>query len=858
MKRTEEAHGGGSDAKSVRVLPFSHLDLFWTGTREECLSRGNHIIAKVMDLLERHEDFRFLLETMNFVHHYLSCFPEQAERMKRLIAKGRLEVGPIWTATYLNLPGGETLTRNLVYGRKYAERTLDCRPSTVHFGDLPGYTPQYPQIAKKAGIDSAVITRSGPWGIPLFQWEGLDGSTILSYSAARGYGYYSVRIDWHKDYDALAQSSLAQALDEDTAMMDNPFMIHWGCDLFAPNEQLILNVRKWNSEGKRPLRFSTLKEYFDEVRNATETPVLKGEIPSVWPNIESSWPDIWPEDLKCEASLNMAEFLSSACLLNGYDDYPSAQLEDAWKSLLDAMDHNQNSQGGEEADRDKLELKRKSRLIAEGVSDKMAWRLAGKVRTPAEDAFPIVLFNSMSWERNEIVRARASIFGEVRTQDIPEFRKGVKLVDADGTTVLYVPLNVYEGLSMALDIAFHASHVPAAGYKAYYLVPGENPYVSIRTCKITADADADAANPRRNKGHDIYESSHYRVSVDAITGEISIYDLTAQKPLLEKMSIAGVEERRGDYITNMAPSGRVFPALVDKIETLDNNAVWCRFRISGSVYGMPFVQTCTLYHESADIRIENEIDWKEPRWVRIQQLFTCPDANAEVRYGVPYGSVRFPETMPGIAGTKDTTDEVDSETCKTLRLCRDWIDIGDASFGVSIGCDHRMWEIDGNILRSYMVRGSGFCFANKRLPDGKKEAISRPPAGKYKFSYVIRPRREAFVDGTSFRCGLELNNPLRPVANAFPRKDGELAPSGSLVEIDGKSPIVMSSFKKSEEGRGLTLRCFETVGRSSKLELPEIPGLKPSETDMLEEMRIEVPGRTVEFAPFEIKTFIYE
>ena len=34
----------------VYVVPFSHLDLFWAGTREECLSRGNRIISKAVGL----------------------------------------------------------------------------------------------------------------------------------------------------------------------------------------------------------------------------------------------------------------------------------------------------------------------------------------------------------------------------------------------------------------------------------------------------------------------------------------------------------------------------------------------------------------------------------------------------------------------------------------------------------------------------------------------------------------------------------------------------------------------------------------------------------------------------------------
>jgi hypothetical protein len=41
------------------VIPFSHLDLFWAGTREECLARGNRIIAPALRIARDHPEFRF-------------------------------------------------------------------------------------------------------------------------------------------------------------------------------------------------------------------------------------------------------------------------------------------------------------------------------------------------------------------------------------------------------------------------------------------------------------------------------------------------------------------------------------------------------------------------------------------------------------------------------------------------------------------------------------------------------------------------------------------------------------------------------------------------------------------------------
>ncbi len=54
-------------ATDVYVVPFSHLDLFWAGTREECLSRGNRIITKAVHMAAHYPEFRFLLEDEVFV-----------------------------------------------------------------------------------------------------------------------------------------------------------------------------------------------------------------------------------------------------------------------------------------------------------------------------------------------------------------------------------------------------------------------------------------------------------------------------------------------------------------------------------------------------------------------------------------------------------------------------------------------------------------------------------------------------------------------------------------------------------------------------------------------------------------------
>lgn len=849
----------------VYVVPFSHLDLFWTGTREECLSRGNLIISKALELLEQHDDFRYLIETANFLDQYLDCYPKELERIKKLAISGRLELAPLWTGIYQNLPGGETLVRNVLYAKHYIKSKLGIDPIVAHFGDLPGYTPQFPQIAKLSGIKNILMSRGGPSSTPLFNWEALNGDKVISYFSWQGYAAYAMGCDWHKTYDNMLSETMHKFI-ADKLQKEPCGMIHWGSDLYAPIENIVHNVRKWNENQESKLQFSTLTEFFNVAEEGEGIPVLKGELPSAWPNVESSWPDIWAEDLPCEAALHMAEFLSSYCLMHGWLDYPQSQLEDAWKALLDGMDHNQNGQGGERADRDKLQLKLYSKYSAERIIDKMSWRLASRVPLlHCESAFPVVVFNSMSWQRDGIVSGHIAIFGKVRSCDIPEFSEGLSLVNDTGESIPYVVLSQNEGLSVTQEIAFRAD-VPSAGYRTYYIVPAKNPINDRKTCHIHLDSDIDKdatristfstdcvvqAGPRRSQSLNTYENDFFKISIDSITGTLNVYDKILKKSLLEKIEIAGIEERRGNYISDMTPSGRTFPAIISNIETIDNNAVWCRIRITGSIYSMPFTQIITLYCEIPEISLENEIDWLEPRWVRLEQLFEYPEKGAEICYGIPFGYIKYPEILSG--STSHEWDEISQENRNKLRLCRHWVDIGNDTSGATIAADHRMWEFEDKRLRSYMLRGSGYCFGVRRNTSGELENISRPPAGKYRFRYTIKPRYRSLAEANSYRCGWELNHPCKLTAVSGTNGKSTMTASDSLVDFSNTS-LVTTAIKKCEDSNSLLIRVFESAGKQTSI-LPEKLNFSLHQTDIMEQ-NIE------EFSPqcksFEIKTIIID
>ena len=144
---TAQPAAEAAEPRQVYLVPFSHLDFFWAGTREECLARGNRIIARAIQLAKQFPDFRFLIEDDDFVANFAESHNSSPDLddLKRLVKEGRIEIAPKWAAIFQDLQDGEILSRNLVYRKRYARSVFGVDPQAAQISDLPGYTPQYPR-----------------------------------------------------------------------------------------------------------------------------------------------------------------------------------------------------------------------------------------------------------------------------------------------------------------------------------------------------------------------------------------------------------------------------------------------------------------------------------------------------------------------------------------------------------------------------------------------------------------------------------------------------------------------------------------------------------------------------------------
>ena len=839
--------------REVYIVPFSHLDLYWAGTQEECLSRGNRIITKAMGLAERYPDFRFLLEDDDFVADFVDGHrgAPELEAFKRLVKEGRIEIAPKWAAIYQNLPRGEALVRNVVLGKRYAREVFGVDPQTAHLGDIPGFTRQYPQILRKADTPYMVMTRMGPPDQSLFHWKAPDGSAILVWNTIKGYGW-GADIGLHRDLDDARLADISGDVDSVQATSAGPVYLGWGTDLWAPSQKLMVNVAVLKQRlAPRHLRLATPDEFFRAAKDAAEIPVLSGEIPSSWANLTTSLTPLWPPVIAATDTLLNSEKFAAINYALGYAPYPGAEFDSLWKDVLKSMDHNNDGQGGEAGDQRKLGYAQVVSLRAGQILRDSLRNIAERVQHPFPRSTPIVVFNPLSWTRDDIVKTHVTLFGDIESNDIDDYRKGMRLLDEKGASIPFQVEEYTEWFSRAVDLVFIARGVPSLGYKTYYLVPADKPDVFPNACQTKLESDSELNQSTRIMGSDVLDNEYYRVSADRATGRISIWDKELNHAVANDIEIAAAEERGGDDLSIIPLTGRTIVNVIGGVELDENGPVQTVMRITGDVAGVPIVQRLTLYQGLKRIDIEDRVDWKPGRSMNIEQVFPLPQKNMEVRNGTPFGSMAATDIMPN-TGPRNS-DEIPMDTWKRWRQIQDWVFAGTGEWGFTLSADHQFLTVGDSEIRAGMLRGTRFSPVNV-VRGGRPYQNLWPPTDTYVFHYSFTSGRGDWAAAKSWRAGMAFSTPLIPVTSANELSQKPLPPVRSFCSLDADN-LVITALKKADADGSIVLRIFEIRGDKAESPVQFLGQLRRFSTvNLLEEAGPMQEGDILRLGPYEIST----
>ena len=194
------------------------------------------------------------------VDDYLEVRPDAEPLIRRLVAEGRLAIGPWQILMDEFLVSGETLVRNLELGWARATE-LGGAMRVGYLPDMFGHVAQMPQILRRAGIDRAVVWRGVPAVIDrnTFAWESPDGSVVEAEYLVGGYGNGAHLFD----VPGRLKAKLAEHVDANEPFYGrHSILAMYGTDHAVPSPRLADLVDAINADDSPVVvRLETLAEY---------------------------------------------------------------------------------------------------------------------------------------------------------------------------------------------------------------------------------------------------------------------------------------------------------------------------------------------------------------------------------------------------------------------------------------------------------------------------------------------------------------------------------------------------------------------------------------------------------------------
>ena len=189
LRPAMECHNG-STAPTMWMVANSHIDLAWLWPAEETFHKSARTYSNQLALMEEYPEYRFLLCEPALLEMLRTFDPEVFQRVKEAHARGQIDAdGVFFIECDSNFPTGESLIRQLLWGKKWYKENFGVTPRVAWHPDSFGYSAALPQLLRAFDVPyfaTQKLLRADPecerFPYQDFIWEGMDGSTVLANS----------------------------------------------------------------------------------------------------------------------------------------------------------------------------------------------------------------------------------------------------------------------------------------------------------------------------------------------------------------------------------------------------------------------------------------------------------------------------------------------------------------------------------------------------------------------------------------------------------------------------------------------------------------------------------------------------
>ena len=630
IKEFYEKECGNSDV-TVNYIGHTHIDVAWQWTLAQTREKVQRSFGTVLTLMEKYPEYLFMSSQPQLYEYLKEEDPKLYEKVKERIKEGRWEAeGAMWLEADCNLSSGESLIRQIIYGKRYMKEEFGVDNKILWLPDVFGYSVSMPQILKKCGVDKFVTSKIS-WSetntLPYdsFMWQGLDGTEIYTrFLTAQNHEDYLKNINYSTyvgDVTPTMNLGTWERYQQKEYSNECIVTFGYGDGGGGPTEEMIETVRRleYGLPGMPKAQMSFAGDFLDrEEKSFQKYCDESGKIPK-WVGelyleyhrgTYTSVARNKKNNRECEFLCQDTETLSVINNLLLGEAYPQEVLYNAWKKILLNQFH------------DIIPGSSIHEVYVDSDADYL------KVRT-------------------EVGKEKTDRFASLSANIC---KAGILVYNPNSFTA--------SGYAKYGEKSIYVKNIPALGWKV-----------------IDKPADEDVVTVSDHK----IENKHYAVTFDADYNIISLFDKDNNREVIKNGGkgnvICAYEDMPKQWdnwdISNYYVDKKYVLNKVESVQQIEKDGGF-GFEITRKYNESVIRQYVLLYPESRRIDIKNDIDWHENQ-VLLKAEFDVDIHSTRASYDVQFGN------------TERNTHQNTSWDAAKFEVCaQKWADLSEDDYGVSI------------------------------------------------------------------------------------------------------------------------------------------------------------------------------
>lgn len=833
----DKIYNEGPKKAQVVGISYCHIDTAWLWPYSVTQQKTARSWSTQIDLMERYPEHRFACSQAQQFKWLEEQYPTLFERIKKKVASGQFHlIGGSWVENDGNMPSGEALVRQFLYGQRYFESRFGKRCETAWLPDSFGLTAAYPQLIRDAGM-KYFFTQKLSWNninvFPhsTFNWVGIDGSQVLchmtpvdTYTAQATVGDVNKGITNHKNLESSASALLVFG-NGDGGGGALPRMLE--------NLRRIRATTNEHRELPSVSMGSSVEEFFEDIEedsNEGKTlPVWKGELYLEFHRgTYTSHGSIKKGNRKCEILLRDVERLATLTSLlkpEGHSYvYPKGAIDECWEKVLlnqfhDVLPGSAIGMVYDDADKLYAEVREVCTGLLEEAFSVLLPRSSPLVSKSTSET--LIAFNATSFARYDVIkvplsRDAARMKAQV-IQTSADGKHGYALMHSVGNKITSQPVGMFSGYMPASVFTNGTNH---------FVLRNASVQLTISEGRISSLIDVKLGRELIPKGSSgglvIFEDRpNYWDAWD-----VEIHHLETSTPLSFSHVRVIAEGPLRAAVQTQVKYGQ---STIDVTISLD-------------------AITATMKGSSRSFfNFDAVVDWRE-RHKFLKFELPLDINNTYATYESQFGFVQRPTHK------NTTVDAAKFEVCG-----HKFADLSEYGYGVAFLSESKYgFACEGNVLRISLLRAA-------TAPDAEQDQ------GRHEFSWAVMPHVGSFLESDVPMAAFIYNSPLH--VRTVPGQHASHVVPSLPFWLEGAPNIILETIKRGEDdfepnasSTTVILRLYEAFGGHGSVKLhvgKQVPVKRAYVTNILEDTKgelglVSTTGQhstlKLEFRSFEVKT----